>query len=511
MIQGRRSLWWIVGGIVLLLGVANAESPPETTREVLISGHREVPDDPYIPVSRDTLITSPAQIWEYNGHQSIQVNVTSQGANIVGDAANEPSIAIDPTNPDHIVIGWRQFDTIASNFRQAGWGYTTDGGDTWTFPGVLEPGVFRSDPVLDFDSAGNIFYDSLGIPGGDFCTDTFTSVDGGQSWGAPIFSYGGDKQWIGVDRSGGIGDGHIYHNWNSVFSCAGNAGDFNHSTDGGQSFDVPFSTPTGPSWGVTSVGPNGEVYVVGNASTPHGFALVKSTTLKNANEPPSFDFASDLDLGGPQRVSTGPNPGGLLGQVWVAADPSITVGPGTVYVLSSISPPGTDPLDVHFVRSADGGLTFSSPVRVNDDQSINAWQWFGTMSVAPHGRIDVIWNDTRNDPGGFDSELFYSYSGDGGLTWSDNVALSPAFDPHQGWPQQDKIGDYYDMVSDLRGAHLAYSATFNGEQDVYYLRIHTPHIFSGGFETGDTSRWDQPGLGGEKVLASKRLQGRPGS
>ena len=27
------------------------------------------------------------------------------------------------------------------------------------------------------------------------------------------------------------------------------------------------------------------------------------------------------------------------------------------------------------------------------------------------------------------------------------------------------------MVSDLVGAHVAYAATFNGEQDVYYLRI----------------------------------------
>jgi hypothetical protein len=83
----------------------------------------------------------------------------------------------------------------------------------------------------------------------------------------------------------------------------------------------------------------------------------------------------------------------------------------------------------------------------------------------------VIWNDTRNDPGGYDSELFYSSSTDGGVTWSPNTALSPPFDPHLGWPDQDKIGDYYDMVSDRVGANVAWAATFNGEQDVYYLRI----------------------------------------
>jgi hypothetical protein len=40
-----------------------------------------------------------------------------------------------------------------------------------------------------------------------------------------------------------------------------------------------------------------------------------------------------------------------------------------------------------------------------------------------------------------------------------------------GWPQQQKLGDYFHMVSDDSGAHVAWAATFNGEQDVYYGRI----------------------------------------
>ena len=44
-----------------------------------------------------------------------QVNVSAVGANIPGDVANEPSLAVDPTNPRRMVIGWRQFDSIASN------------------------------------------------------------------------------------------------------------------------------------------------------------------------------------------------------------------------------------------------------------------------------------------------------------------------------------------------------------------------------------------------------------
>jgi hypothetical protein len=130
-----------------------------------------------------------------------------------------------------------------------------------------------------------------------------------------------------------------------------------------------------------------------------------------------------------------------------------------------------DPLDVMFARSTDGGASWSAPVRVNDDPGNSAYQWFGTLSVSPAGRIDVIWLDTRDDPGGYDSALYYAHSWDAGVTWSQNQQLSPSFDPHVGWPQQDKMGDYFHMVSTETGAHLAWAATFNGEQDVYYGHI----------------------------------------
>jgi hypothetical protein len=60
---------------------------------------------------------------------------------------------------------------------------------------------------------------------------------------------------------------------------------------------------------------------------------------------------------------------------------------------------------------------------------------------------------------------------DGGVTWSENVRLSDYFNSHLGWPNQNKMGDYFDMVSDSSGASLAWAATFNGEQDVYYSYI----------------------------------------
>src|SRR5216117_4146215 len=118
-------------------------------------------DMPPAPLGTYRLESSPRMVSPYGVFISYQANVDANGNNIVGDAANECSISVDPTNTSRMAIGWRQFDSVLSNFRQGGWGYTTDAGVTWTFPGVLEPGVFRSDPVTNSDEAGTLFYLSL--------------------------------------------------------------------------------------------------------------------------------------------------------------------------------------------------------------------------------------------------------------------------------------------------------------------------------------------------------------
>ncbi|MEE9297164.1 MAG: sialidase family protein [Phycisphaerae bacterium] len=407
---------------------------------------------------------------------SVQTNLDEFGNNIVGDAANEPSLAIDPTNPDRIAVGWRQFDSIASNFRQAGRAYSNDGGSTWTFPGVLEPGVFRSDPVLDADAQGNIYYLSLSIEDdGTIVHEVFKSTDGGVSFGPAVSAFGGDKSWIAIDRTGGIGAGNIYIKWQSFGNCCG-LNTFIRSTDAGLTYMSPIPVPLGPSFGQVAVGPDGEVYVAGiNAVTSQNFStivLARSTDARNPAVTPTFDHSTIVDMGGSMRIGGTPNPAGLLGQTEVEVDHSSGPSRGNVYLLGSVNPPGSDPLDVMFVRSTDGGVNWSAPLRVNDDPpGTDAWQWFGTMSVAPTGRIDAIWNDTRSDPTVAFSQLYYSFSVDTGITWSPNIPVSPVFEHSLGYPQQDKLGDYYEMISDDIGASVIYAATFNGEQDVYYLRI----------------------------------------
>ena len=147
---------------------------------------------------------SPRMISQHDAFTSFQVNVAANGQNITGDAANEPSISVDPTNPNKMSIGWRQFDSVASNFRQAGWGYTSDGGGSWTFPGVLENNVFRSDPVLGANDTGTFFYLSLLST---FFDNMWRSLDGGISWVNIAPAKGGDKQWFTIDNTTSMGHG----------------------------------------------------------------------------------------------------------------------------------------------------------------------------------------------------------------------------------------------------------------------------------------------------------------
>ena len=191
--------------------------------------HHEIQDDIYVPGTNDKTNTSPAYKFESKSIFTTQVNINSDGQNILGDAGNEPSIAVDPTNPNRMVIGWRQFDDVNNNFRQAGYGYTTDGGGTWTFPGVIEPGVFRSDPVLDADANGNFYYNSLTKDDdNNYTCQVFKIEDGGVEWDEGTYAHGGDKQWMRVDKTNSMGSGNNYSFWTSYWSIC-NPGFFTRS------------------------------------------------------------------------------------------------------------------------------------------------------------------------------------------------------------------------------------------------------------------------------------------
>jgi len=246
---------------------------------------------------------------------------------------------------------------------------------------------------------------------------------------------------------------------------------------------APILIPNYPVFGTLDVGPEGEVYTVGaNDSGSAALWLSRSTNAASVSEPMAFGLTTAVNLGG--SVVAGSvgysdriNYDGWLGRPWIAVDRSTSPRRGNVYALCTVTNDPGNFVNVMFSRSTDGGATWSVPMRINDDSPTqHAWHWFGTLSVAPNGRVDACWYDTRNDPTNQVplSQLYYSWSEDGGRTWAPNRPLSPPFDTSLGYPNQEKIGDYITMVSLNENACIAYAATFNGEEDIYFVRAELP-------------------------------------
>ncbi|MEE4259428.1 MAG: hypothetical protein V2I62_06695, partial [Bacteroidales bacterium] len=339
----------LVISIVLMSQLVFAQIP----RQVKIvdpTAHHEIPDDAYIPKSEIDMKKSPAYEDRGSFYFTSQVNVDDNALNIEGDAANEPSIAVDPTNPDRMAIGWRQFDDVNSNFRQAGYGYTLDGGETWTFPGVIESGIFRSDPVLGSDADGNFYYNSLTVDNQDnYWCDVFIIEEGSVEWDEGRFAKGGDKQWMAIDQMEGMGQGNNYSNWTKNWSIC-YPGHFTRSTDAGETFESCITIPGNPFWGTLATGPDGALYVAGFSNS--GFIISKSNTAQDPEATIEWQGFITVYMGGYISNGEGPNPGGLLGQTWVAVDKSGGEYNGNVYMLCSVERDfGGDPLDVMFVRS----------------------------------------------------------------------------------------------------------------------------------------------------------------
>jgi hypothetical protein len=122
---------------------------------------------------------------------------------------------------------------------------------------------------------------------------------------------------------------------------------------------------------------------------------------------------------------------------------------------------------------------------VSDDNEKDLFvQVIPNISVAPNGRVDAVWWDTRSDPGTRSNDVYYAYSNDDGRTWSKNQRITDrSVDRRVGvW------GNNYDITSppsvlstnafaifgwdDTRNTSEFYSIPINGQigdglQDIY--------------------------------------------
>jgi len=250
---------------------------------------------------------------------------------------NEPAIAVDPNNPNRIVVAANDYVTrtwscqiggvpcSALGDGYSGTYYSNDGGATWCCVaedprhlGTLVPGVTRlsggqydagGDPALAFDSQGNVYYAGLGFdrtaPPNTVAVNKGTfgaGPNGALHWGPPTFinpttspSTFNDKEWIGVDShaSSPFRD-RVYVSWTRFIFGGPQPFSESHyiqspiafvfSDDGGRTFSDPKLIVDNVLYDQGSrvvVGSDGAVYVFWEGSTRlatfNSIWMVKST------------------------------------------------------------------------------------------------------------------------------------------------------------------------------------------------------------------------------------------
>jgi hypothetical protein len=100
---------------------------------------------------------------------------------------------------------------------------------------------------------------------------------------------------------------------------------------------------------------------------------------------------------------------------------------GTLHVVSDglEDPVAAGVTDIYYYRSTDGGKTWTDRRNVTDDDPKQAFpQVYPNIAVAPNGRVDIAFFDTRNDPGTRSNDVYYTTSSDNGSTWSKNMRIT---------------------------------------------------------------------------------------
>ena len=364
----------------------------------------------------------------------------------------EVSIAINPKNPDNMIAASFQIGRPPGPRAGSSHYVTFDGGKTWkTVPTPNPSKLVQGDDIVVFSSDGIAYHVHLSFDGirqarpvrAENGMIVNVSKDGGNTWtdGTAAVNHVNtvipfeDKPGMVVDNApASRSKGNVYLAW-TRFDVYGSSNPehksqiyFTRSTDQGQTFSMPFRiSDTGGDCvdsdntvegAVPAVGPNGEVYIVW--AGPLGLVFDKSMDggLSFGKDKVIGDMPGgwDFEIDGLTRANGMPVTG---------VDLSNGPNKGTIYV-NWIDARNGDP-DVFVMSSRDGGESWSSPVRVNDDPVRNGKaQFFTWMSVDPaDGSINVFFYD-RRDGQGTQTRVTLARSVDGGKSFVNHrVELAP--------------------------------------------------------------------------------------
>jgi len=364
-------------------------------------------------------------------------NLFAQYENIIIDnegTPEEPSIMINPNNPDQLVAG--------SNINN--YYYSEDGGYNWTKGQLTSPeyGVW-GDPCIIVDTAGSFYFLHLSSPqegswldrivSQKFDFSTYTWNNG--SYMGLNGSKDQDKEWAVVDTSNNT----IYVTWTQFDKYgSSNPNDssiilFSKSTDAGETWSDAMrinkiagdciDSDNTVEGAVPAVGPNGEVYVAW--AGPEGIVFDRSTDGGNtwldddlfiSDQPGGWDY----DISGINRAN---------GLPITCCDLSNSPYKGTIYVNWTDHRNGDTDTDVFIAKSTDGGDTWSAPIRVNDDPA-GKEQFFTWMTVdEANGDVYVVFYDRRNYTDD-NTDVYIARSVDGGETFQNTLISESPFLPY---------------------------------------------------------------------------------
>lgn len=372
------------------------------------------------------------------GYKNVKIYESAQG----GIGPCEPSIAISPANPNHIVAG----AVLDFLFR------STDGGKTWTKDNLTSEFGVWGDPCIIADNEGRFHYFHLSDPTGrNWASKEIldrivcqTSTDNGKTWssGSSIglnYDKDQDKEWAVIDPN----SGYVYTTWTQFDKYGSKAPQdssrilFSFSADHGRSWHTPkrisqfagncLDDDLTVEGAVPAAGPNGEVYVSWSFDKKLYFdrSLDSGRTwmeqdMMIMDQPEGWD----IEIPGIGRANGFPV---------TAVDMSDGPHKGTIYVNWSDKRNGNKDTDIFLMKSTDGGNTWSKAIRVNNDKKgNNRHQFFNWMSIDPvTGYVYIVFYD-RRDHKDNQTDVYLAYSKDGGESF-ENVKISESpFTPVEG-------------------------------------------------------------------------------
>jgi hypothetical protein len=366
----------------------------------------------------------------------------------VGDCCGQDqSIAVDPNNPNRIVAA------AGVNFFN-----TDDGGRTWTADQVQ---VGAGDPSLAFDANGPVYWASVLGYRGLTSLGVFRSTDGGTTWTQTQLTnwtdtakWLNDKEWLAVDTSQSQFHGRIYVVWdvfvnghwnsahNNIVGSSFGGVYLSYSDDHGITFSKPAKLPQEMYDLQIAVGRAGEVYIVGTGRG--SILLIKSTDGCRTFGPSSIVAEQWKEMSNPlphTKVRTNTMPFLSL---------AVDERKGKLYVAWTDAESGDG--DILLSRSANGGASWSSPIRVNDDPwADNKDQLMPSVTVSLDDIVHVAWVDRRNDSNNVAYDIYYAKSDDGGNTFSKNLKVSIRSSDPNTLHDPTFIGDYLGISSGSDG------------------------------------------------------------